>query len=218
MDNNISKTIGNRINTLLAEQGVKQKELAQHLQVPDNTISYFVKGTRIPNTTQIIKIAQFFGVSSDYLLGLSNAESTNKDIQFISKYTNLSDKAIVTLNRYKAESNHQTPPNNTQIINHLLECDALFVIGLYIGEYCCNTKKLKQSTLDFLNGTMQNEDKLADVEDCCESARDARDLALFRAQESFKSFVKSFCEDDLQKIKEYNIKIKELEAQLYKKR
>lgn len=209
------ETFSDRLVKLREKTGKKRQEVADEIGISRASLEYYEKGKRKPDIEILAILANYFKVSSDYLLGLSNAESTNKDIQFISKYTNLSDKAIVTLNRYKAESNHQTPPSNTQIINHLLECDALFVIGLYIGEYCCNTKKLKQSILDFLNGTMQNEDKLADVEDCCESARDARDLALFRAQESFKSFVKSFCEDDLQKIKEYNIKIKELEAQLY---
>ena len=57
MDNATSKIIGNRINTLLAKKNIMQKQLAEYLEVTDNTISYFVKGKRTPNTEQIIKIA-----------------------------------------------------------------------------------------------------------------------------------------------------------------
>ena len=97
MNSELSKTIGKRINTLLAEQERKQKELAAHLGVPDNTVSYFVSGRRTPNTEQIAKIADFFNVSADYLLGRTNAETTDKDLRFICEYTGLSENAISTL-------------------------------------------------------------------------------------------------------------------------
>lgn len=148
MDNNISKTIGNRINTLLAEQGVKQKELAQHLQVPDNTISYFVKGTRTPNTSQITKIAQFFGVSSDYLLGLSNAESTDKDIQFISKFTGLSDTSIRILNCFNGS-------HIPQITNLLLETETCM-----LPEYL-----LDKSELESIKKENDNADYVIELKD-----------------------------------------------------
>ena len=77
MNSDLSKAIGKRINTLLAEKERKQKELAAYLGVQDNTISYFVSGRRTPNTEQLVKIADFFNVSADYLLGRTNAETTD---------------------------------------------------------------------------------------------------------------------------------------------
>lgn len=97
MNSELSKTIGKRINTLLAEQTKMQKELAAHLGVPDNTVSYFVSGRRTPNTEQIAKIADFFDVSADYLLGRTNAKTTDKDLRFICEYTGLSENTIMTL-------------------------------------------------------------------------------------------------------------------------
>lgn len=96
-NNEISKIIGQRINLLLAIQSKKQKELATSLKVTDNTISYFVSGKRIPNTEQITKIAAFFNVSADYLLGLTDAATTDKDIQFVCDYIGLDDKTVETL-------------------------------------------------------------------------------------------------------------------------
>lgn len=89
------KIIGCRINELLAINNVKQKELAAYLSISDNIVSYFVKGTRVPNTEQIIKIANFFNVSSDYLLGLTDAKTTkDTDLRAIVDYTGLSEECI----------------------------------------------------------------------------------------------------------------------------
>lgn len=74
-----NEIIGQRIRKLLAKNNVKQKELAKELGVADNTISYFVSGSRIPNTLQIIKIAQFFEVPSDYVLGITKSPNKVKE-------------------------------------------------------------------------------------------------------------------------------------------
>lgn len=80
MNDSISITIGKRINALLAEQSKKQKELAKYLGVQDNTISYFVSGRRTPNAELIIKISDFFNVSTDYLLGRTDVKTEAKKV------------------------------------------------------------------------------------------------------------------------------------------
>ena len=94
MDNKLSMTIGERIGTLLRKKGIKQKELAQYLGITDNTISYFCSGSRTPNTAQIKQIAEFFGTSTDYLFGLSEADTTDTETKAICDYIGLSDEAI----------------------------------------------------------------------------------------------------------------------------
>lgn len=99
--------IGRRINTLLAETGKKQKELAECLGVKDNVVSYFCSGTRVPNTNQIVEIAKFFRIPSDFLLGLSNVKSTDPNVQNASNFTGLSDKAVETLHFIKEHDSAQ---------------------------------------------------------------------------------------------------------------
>ena len=103
MDNNYSGIIGQRINTALALSNVKQKELAKELGVKDNVVSYWCSGSRTPNTEQIIKISKLLNVSSDYLLGLSDAATSDKDLQFICDYLGLDEKAInrIKTNKYE---------------------------------------------------------------------------------------------------------------------
>ena len=88
------KTIGQRINAVLAEKDIKQKDLAKAIGVTDNTISYFVSGKRTPNTEQIVGIAKFLDVSADYLLGLSLNMTTDIELQAVCDYIGLSDILI----------------------------------------------------------------------------------------------------------------------------
>lgn len=135
MDNELSKTIGKRINTLLAEQEKKQKELAAHLCVPDNTISYFVSGRRTPNTEQISKIADFFDVSADYLLGRTNAKTTDKDLRFICDYTGLSEKSVDAIKSTLTGAMEFSRP----YFNHLAENLVFTELALYLERYSYNT-------------------------------------------------------------------------------
>ncbi|MBO4867954.1 MAG: helix-turn-helix transcriptional regulator [Ruminococcus sp.] len=91
------KKIGMQINSLID----KQKALADHLGVKPNVVSYWCKGERTPNTEQIIKIAEYFNVSTDYLLCRTKEKTTDITIQAICAYTGLSEEAIKRLNLLK---------------------------------------------------------------------------------------------------------------------
>ena len=91
------KVIGSRINEALAFSNKKQKELAAHLGVPDNTISYFCSGKRVPNAEQIIEISKFLGVSADFLLGLSGNKTTEPKLKSACEYIGLNDDAVEML-------------------------------------------------------------------------------------------------------------------------
>ena len=92
MDN--KKIIGSRINSALAMNNTLQKELAKQLNVKDNIVSYWCKGDRTPNTTQIIQIANCLNVSTDYLLGLTDVATNDKDLKFVCEYTGLNENSI----------------------------------------------------------------------------------------------------------------------------
>lgn len=167
MEEVTKKEIGQRINTLLAEQDKKQKELAEALGVLDNTISYFVSGKRVPNLEQIIKIAQFFDVSTDYLLGLSDNRTTNLELQAVCKYTGLSEDAaknlhftqniIEEIKRNGVDNYFLACPetilpmaeNQQKVINAFLEDKEFFSGCAYSIEK--SIKKAKESTLLYEN-------------------------------------------------------------------
>lgn len=99
--NDLTKmTIGQRINNALCSSNLLQKDLAKALGVTDNTVSYWCNGARTPNTEQIIQIARTLNVSSDYLLGLSDAATADMDMKAICDYTGLSEVSIKALTSY----------------------------------------------------------------------------------------------------------------------
>ena len=71
----IDNILGLRIRKLRRERGLSQLELAGHLNISNTTLSQYESGKRIPGDEIKIKIAGFFNVSIDYLLGCSDVRS-----------------------------------------------------------------------------------------------------------------------------------------------
>lgn len=59
------------LTDLREEKGVYQKELASHLNVSIATISNYENGVHHPDLATLCQIADYFGVTTDYLLGRS---------------------------------------------------------------------------------------------------------------------------------------------------
>lgn len=58
-----------RLKELRIKNNLNQKELADKLGYKQNTISQWESGKRLMDSDTLEKIADFFGVSTDYLLG-----------------------------------------------------------------------------------------------------------------------------------------------------
>ncbi|PED91584.1 transcriptional regulator [Bacillus cereus] len=63
------KTFGNIIRDLRKQEGITQKELAQSLQLSESTIGMYERNERQPDYNTLIRIADYFNVSTDFLLG-----------------------------------------------------------------------------------------------------------------------------------------------------
>lgn len=68
--------IGKRIKKLRIERNFTQQDLAHQINVSKNTISLYETGKKYPSLITLCKIAAIFNVTTDYLLGLSNALGT----------------------------------------------------------------------------------------------------------------------------------------------
>lgn len=64
--------VGERLAELRKQSGFTQKQLAEALSVSVSTISLYEREAVSPDDELKIKIAQMFGVSLDYLMGLSD--------------------------------------------------------------------------------------------------------------------------------------------------
>ncbi len=127
MDENIKKNIGRRINKVLAEKGIMQKQLANRIGVTDNTISYYLSGKRCPDIEKLIEIARCLGVSTDYLLGISSVSTTDTDIKTICESTGLSEESANILMWCKQLADTEY----TDTINFIIESELDTVLGDY---------------------------------------------------------------------------------------
>lgn len=89
--------IGDRIRTLREGKGMTQQALADALHVKRETINMWENGFRDLKTGAIVSLADFFNVSSDFLLGRVNFKSSDIDTQSICKKTGLSGDAVEAL-------------------------------------------------------------------------------------------------------------------------
>lgn len=70
--------LGNVIKSLREEQKLNQLELSKILNISNTTLSQYETGQRIPSDEIKEKIADFFNVSIDYLLGRTQYRSLDK--------------------------------------------------------------------------------------------------------------------------------------------
>ena len=65
-------SFGERLKELRIEKNVGQVELARALNLSKGIISLWENNLREPKLSNLILLAQFFGVSIDYLAGIDN--------------------------------------------------------------------------------------------------------------------------------------------------
>lgn len=61
--------IGEIIKELRTERGLSQAALAREIGVSQKAVDYWERGINEPKASYIVALAEFFGVSSDELLG-----------------------------------------------------------------------------------------------------------------------------------------------------
>ena len=61
-----------RLKELRNAKGISQLKLAMDLNMNQNTISRYETGEREPGVNELIRIADYFNGSVDYLIGRSN--------------------------------------------------------------------------------------------------------------------------------------------------
>lgn len=71
------KVYGDRLKQLLNERRLKQKEFAEDMNVTQNAIHNYVNNKREPSMEMQKKIADYFGVTIDYMMRSDEELSAN---------------------------------------------------------------------------------------------------------------------------------------------
>ena len=87
-----------RICECLDDKGLNQSDLVRGTKIGKASINAYVKVEQTPNIQQLVKIAKFFNVSTDYMLGLTDFKNPKEDYKTVNKITGLDDEVISILN------------------------------------------------------------------------------------------------------------------------
>ena len=167
---NVKKTFSKRLKLLREEKKLSQDALAEMIGISRGSISFYEKAERTPDIEIFNKIADFFDVTLNYLMG--KAEAGKPENEEIGEQTGLSDKAI---NLLIAEKRGVLPkfinallehPNSKRLAlrfskleNDVKEMDEIFKNPVFsptsdeeeIAESIAkNNKKIKEQTLSIM--------------------------------------------------------------------
>ena len=67
-----------RLKQLRQQEGLTQRELAKSIEVGRTTISEYESGKIVPKQEGLLKLANYFNVSVDYLTGVSDEPATRQ--------------------------------------------------------------------------------------------------------------------------------------------
>lgn len=158
------------------ESGQTLRGLAKDLEVSLGVLSDWQNGNKTPRGDSIIKLAQYFEVSADYLLGLTNARTPDADLRTVAEYTGLSERAIVELK-------HSTPKHILNTMSEMIEQGIFLQLAWKVYDF----SETAQSVIAWENH----------IKDGLKLAKEASDI------EYYKQVYSEFCESDFFKNRLY---------------
>lgn len=90
-----------RLRKLRSDRGVSREKVGNAIGVSKQSIGYYENGETVPTADKLRLLAEFYNVSTDYLLGRSDNETSTELAQKISNATGLTISAIEDLMYYK---------------------------------------------------------------------------------------------------------------------
>lgn len=122
-----------RFKQLRETKGLTQSQLATELEIGRASISNYELGTRTPDIDILVRIATYFGVSTDYLTGMSSFKTIDENTKF-KKNSNLFDEILIDLNEVNKK-------DTFNFIKKLLSCinnNYLYDPKLYMDFFTAN--------------------------------------------------------------------------------
>lgn len=153
--NDFDKQLGVLLGKLREEKGWSQEQLRENVGVERReTITQWENGTRKVKAEHIVQLCKAFGISADYLLGLSDDPlRTPSAVDDLS----LSPEAIIGIKRIKMISEETFKPDITVILSMLdrILCSDEFLSALI---YVCEAAAEVSKTVSMYN-TIEDEAK-----------------------------------------------------------
>lgn len=130
-----------RFEDLMIESGKTLRDIANDTGISRAALNNYANDKAEIGINNVVKLAKYFNVSADYLLGLSDAKTNDKELQAICDYTGLSEKNVIAL--------HNVP--DMDFINFMVSKLAERLCN-YITSYNCH--------INWANAAIESTDEL----------------------------------------------------------
>ena len=200
-----------RLRELINDTGKTKQAIAIDMGCDVSTVIKHYNGDRSVNSEFIVRYAEYFHVSTDYLLGCENNPTENEIINLICEYTRLSKGAIKALmvRNYFHPNTIDPDPNDLEKLEHRDIIDSFFEgewyydlmveVVFYYYDLLSGYNKAKElydqlllTYKDYKSGKKTVEDlensldKFSDYDECLKDSY----IRLYKMQEVPKDFVK----------------------------
>ncbi len=104
--------LGEQLKKLRTQKGLTQKELADYLHISKSSVGMWELDQRDPDTSMLLKLADFYGVTVDYLLGRETTTNTQQGMiaETIQKIETLS-QLTASINQLAKQLKETLPEN-----------------------------------------------------------------------------------------------------------
>lgn len=133
-----------RLRKIMEERGTTQQELADHLGKSRQAIGYYTDGSSTPDWKTLAGLARYFGISADWLLGLSDVSSTNVTVKEMCKYTGLTEDVITM---FSGMSDEDMQTINFMIMSYPFKTLVRYMTFFLSRRDFAETKKLQEDDL-----------------------------------------------------------------------
>lgn len=172
----VTKILSERLEKLTEDKRDKDYQnsnvkQAEEMGIPYPSFNKYLHDKAECGVFALSKIADYYGVSTDYLLGRTNIPTTDTEIKAVCEYTGLSEKAVKVLAEWRklsiphvvsevlSESDgapHTAEPNERLVvISQLLENESL----IWFAGYLLDLNRNSLDYMDFDSITAENEDE-----------------------------------------------------------
>lgn len=130
---NVVKVFRKRLLQLRTEKRLSQSKLAKQIGISPATIGYYENGDRLPDIDIVARIASFFGVTADYLLGFSNARTTERNMKTACEITGLSEESIKNIQKTERTLDKMCNKVDISMKKHIDGVEAYEVLNLFLS-------------------------------------------------------------------------------------
>lgn len=113
------KNLASRIINLRESKNMKQSDLARRLSLDKSSMSKIENGTRKVSSDEILKIANIFEVSTDYLLG--NSENNHKSPDWATEADRIDLDKLLQSNTPMGYGGMSMAPEDKEKVRNVIE-------------------------------------------------------------------------------------------------